>query len=111
MELSAVALLAIGLVVFLGRKLSRAVQKNAPDSDLLAKVTPAGTVLMAVIVAFWVICAVTRVFSPETWLGSSLGSIDGFGAVVVVSIIVAGIAAAVLEKLGIPVAKRGGRGV
>ncbi len=108
--LGAITLVVIGLVIYFGQMLSRAVEKHAPESDFSLNVTPTGNALFACMVAFWIYCAATRVLDPESPLGIFLGDVDGVAAVMVGSTLFAGIAGVILERLGYPIARRGGRG-
>jgi hypothetical protein len=58
-------------------------------------------------VGFWILCLATRVLKPEISMGAFLGRADGVTAVIVASIFFGGIAAAILDKFGYPIAKRG----
>ncbi len=108
--LGAITLVVIGLVIYFGQMLSRAVEKHAPESDFSLSVTPTGNALFACMVAFWIYCAATRVLNPGSSLGTFVGDVDGVAAVIVGSILFGGIAGAILERLGYPIIKRGGRG-
>jgi len=105
--LGAITGLVIALVIYLGLKLNKAVLKNAPDMALPINITYSGTALFALVVGFWVLCLAAAKLRPETWFGSFVGTADGVGIVIVGSIFLAGVAAAVLEKLGWPIASRG----
>ncbi len=104
--LVAVTLTVVGVFIFFGLKLSRAVQKNAPESDYAQSVTMTGNVLFAFVVGFWVICAAARELRPESLLGAFLGTADGVIAIFVASAFFIAIAGAILEKLGYPPMKR-----
>ena len=104
--LSAITATVIGLLVYLGRKVSRAAERHASELDLPLYVTPAGTALFACIVAFWIICIGTRALRPESSLGIFLHEPEGVLAVITGSIFFAGIAAAILNQIGCPIAKR-----
>jgi len=103
--LGAVTIGVIGLVIYFGLKLSRAVQQHASESDFAQEVTPAGVVLTACMVAIWVLCAVARELAPGSSLGAFVSQTDGVIAVMAASIIFYAIAAVVLQKLGYPIAK------
>ena len=103
-----ITLAVIGLVIYCGKKLSKAVQEHAPDSDFAVSITRTGNVLYACVVGFWIVCAVARELKPESSLGAYLGRADGVLAVIVGSIFFIAIAGAILEKLGYPIVKRGG---
>jgi hypothetical protein len=105
--LGAITLVVSGLVIYLGLKLNRAVDKHAPDINFPLNITPSGNVLFACVVAFWVYCAAARILRPESSFGAFLNSADGVAAALVGSILFAAIAGAILEKLGYPIAKRG----
>lgn len=107
--LGGITLVVIGLVIYLGLKLNRAVDKHAPDINFPLNVTPSGNVLFACVVAFWVYCAAARTLRPESSFGAFLNTADGVATVLVGSIFFAAIAAAILERLGYPIARRGDR--
>ena len=64
---------------------------------------------MACVVGFWIICLVAGKLRPDSSFGAFVGTADGVGTVIVGSIFFAGVAGAVLEKLGYPIATRGER--
>jgi hypothetical protein len=105
--LGTITLVVIGLVIYFGMRVSKAVQKHAPEGDLAMRITPAGNALFACMVGFWLICLVARAFRPESSLGAFVGTADGVVAVVVASVFFAAVAAEILKKLGHPIAKRG----
>lgn len=105
--LSAVTLMVVGLVIYFGMRLNRAITKNAPEINFPLKVTMTGTVLWACVVGFWVICAIARELRPDSSFGDFLNTTDGFVSVIVGSILFAVIAGAILEKLGYPIARKG----
>ena len=105
--LGAITSVVIALVIFLGLRLNKAVLKRAPEIALPIYINRSGTVLFALIVSFWLVCLVAAKLRPETSLGAFLGTADGVGVVVVGSLFFAGVAGAVLEKLGWPIASRG----
>jgi len=105
--LGAMTSLVIGLVIYVGLKLNKAVLKHAPEIALPLNITYTGTALFALLVGFWVLCLVAAKLRPETWFGSFVGTTDGVGIVIVGSSFFAGVAAVVLEKLGWPIASRG----
>ena len=105
--LSAVTLVVIGLVIYFGLKLNKAVVRHAADTDFPWHITLAGTALWACVVAFWVICAVARELRPESFLGDFLNTTDGVVSVFAGSIFFAVTAGAILERLGYPIQKRG----
>lgn len=104
--LVAITLPVIGLVICFGRKLSRAIEKQASDNDLALSITPAGTVLFACIVAFWIICVAARKLAPEGHLGAFVNTSDGVAVVLIGSVVFSGVAGAILEKLGYPIARK-----
>ena len=105
--LSVITLMVIGLVIYFGMKLNRAVNKNGPDINFPLKVTMTGTVLWACVVGFWVTCATARELRPDSSFGDFLNTTDGIASVFVGSIFFAVIAGAILEKLGYPIARMG----
>ena len=104
--LGAVTLIVIGLVIFLGLKLNKAVMKRTPEIATPLNITLAGTVLWACVVGFWLICLILAKLYPGSALGAFIGTVDGIASVFVASIIFAGVASAILEKLGFPIATR-----
>ncbi len=105
--LGAITLVVVGLVTYLGLKLNKFVLRHAPEIALPINITFTGTTLFALVVGFWVLCIAAANLRPESSFGSFVGTADGMGIVIVGSIFFAGVAGAVLEKLGWPIAKRG----
>jgi len=106
--LGAITLFVIGLVIFFGRKLNKAVTRHAPESSLFSlHITVAGTSLWACVVSFWIICLVAGQIRPESNFGAFVGTIDGVASVFVGSILFVGIVSVILEKLGYPIATKG----
>ncbi len=104
--LVAITVPVIGLVIYLGRKLSRGVEKQASDSDRALNITPTGTILFACIVGFWIICVAARKLAPDGTLGAFLNTSDGVALVLIGSVLFGGVAGAILEKIGYPIARR-----
>jgi len=104
--LTAITLIVIGLVIYVGLKFNKAVLKRAPEIALPLNITPAGTALWASVVGFWLVCLVAEKLRPETSLGAFVGTADGMAAVFAGSIFFAMIAGTILEKLGYPIATR-----
>ena len=100
--LGAITLVVIGLVIFFGLKLNKAVSTQAPRINFPLRVTMSGTVLWASVVGFWVICAIARELRPASVLGDVLSTIDGIVFVFAGSILFAVVAGKVLEKFGYP---------
>ncbi len=105
--MGAITLAVVGLIIYFGLMLNKAVERHAPEINFPLNIMPSGNILSACIVAFWIYCAATRVLKPESSLGAFLNTADGVASVFVGSIFFAAIAGAILEKLGYPVAKRG----
>ena len=105
--LSVITLVVIGLLVFLGLKLNRAVNKHTPELNFPVNATRSGNMLFACIVAFWVFCAALRILRQESPFGRFLNTADGIAAVILGSVFFAALAGAVLEKLGYPIARTG----
>ena len=105
--LGAITSVFIGLVIYFGLKLNQAVLKQAPDVALPINITLSGTTLFAFVVGFWVLCVAVAYLHPASSFGSFVRTADGVGAVIVGSVLFVGVAAAVLEKLGWPIATRG----
>lgn len=103
--LSAITIFVIGLLVFFGRKLSKAAERNAAYIDLPLYVSQTGTVFFACVVAFWIYCAATRVLTPQSTFGNFLGTFDGVASVILGSCVFVGIAWVIAEKLGYPFAR------
>ena len=100
--LGAITLVVVGLVIYSGLKLNKAVETQATRINFPLKVTITGTVLWACVVGFWVICAIARELRPASVLGDFLSTIDGIVLVVAGSILFAVVAGVILEKLGYP---------
>ena len=105
--LSAITIVVIGLVVYLGLKLNKAVGRHAADIDFPWHITLTGTALWAFVVGLWVICAVVRKLRPESLLGDFLSTPDGVASIIAGSIFFAVTVGVILEKLGHPIQKRG----
>jgi hypothetical protein len=103
--LASITIFVIALLVYFGRKLSKAVERNAEFIDLPLYVTRSGTTFFACVVAFWVCCVAVRMLTPCSDLGEYLGTIDGIAAVIFGSIMFVAIAWVVSGKLGYPFAK------
>ena len=108
--LGAITLFVVGLFIYFGQKISRAVAKHAPESELAVEITATGTVLSALMVGFWVLCLAARALAPQSSLGAFVGKAEGMAAGFVASLMFFPIAAVILQKLGYPIAKRGRRG-
>ncbi len=105
--LTAITLLVIGLLIYFGLKLNRAVGKHAPETNFPLNITWSGNVLFACMVAFWICCVAIRGHRPESSFGAFLNTPDGVAAAIIGSFFFAAIAGAVLEKFGYPIAKKG----
>ena len=103
--LGAITLVVIGLVIYFGLMLNKAVATRAPEINLPLNITLSGNALLACIVTFWIYCVATRVLNPDSFLGTFLGKADGVAAVIAGSILFAGLAALILAKLGYPIAR------
>jgi hypothetical protein len=103
--LAAITILVIALLVYVGRKLSKAAERNAEFIDLPLYVTRTGTIFFACVVAFWVYCVAVRMLTPHSALGGYLGTFDGIAAVIFGSILFVAVAWVVSDKLGHPFAK------
>ncbi len=102
--LGAITLVVIGLVIFFGSKLNKVVLKRSPEHALSINFTLSGTALMACLVGFWLICLVAATLRPDSPFGAFVGTTDGVGVVIMGSVLFAGVAGAVLDKLGYPIA-------
>ena len=100
--LSVITLMVIGLLVYLGLKLNKAVGKHAADINFPLNITMTGNVLSACLVASWVYCAAIRVLKPESSFGAFLNTPDGIATVAIGSTGVFAIASAILERFGYP---------
>jgi len=105
--LGVITLTVIGILVYFGLKLNKAVEKHSAEISIPLHITMTGTTLWACVVGFWVICAIARELRPASLLGAFLNKTDGVAVVFVGSIVLAVITGTVLEKLGYPIAKRG----
>lgn len=103
--LSAITAFVIGLFIFLGRKISKAAERNAAYIDLPLYVSRTGTVFFAIVVAFWVCCAAVRVLTPHSPFGEYLGTFDGVVSVALGSCVFVAVAWVISERLGYPFAK------
>jgi phosphate/sulfate permease len=107
--LGAITLLVVGLFIYGGQKVSRAVAKQAPESELAVEFTPAGTVLTALMVGCWVLFLAARALAPQSSLGAFVGNSDGLAVAFAATLIFFPIVAVILQRLGYPIAKRGDR--
>lgn len=105
--LTAITLLVITLLVYLGLKLNKAVGKNAADSSFSFNITLSGNALYACVVAFWIYCVAVRALRPESLFGAFLQTPDGIAAAIVGSIFFAAVTGAILGKAGYPIARKG----
>ena len=103
--LTAIVLVVIGLLIYFGRKLSKAAERHASGIDLPLYITPSGTVFFACVTAFFVYCAATRVLAPASSFGEFLNTLDGVASVLMGSILIIAAAGLILEKLGYPIWK------
>jgi hypothetical protein len=103
--LAVITILVIGLLVYFGRKLSKAAERNAEFIDLPLYITRTGTTFFACVVAFWVYCAAVRMLAPNSDLGRYLGTFDGAAAVIFGSITIVAVAWLIFDKIGFPLAK------
>lgn len=105
-----IASVLIGLIVLLGRRFSKFMESDHPESDFAVSVTPAGNVLFGGMVGFWGACLTAYKLAPQSALGIFVSTADGVITAIGGSIVVFAIAMVVLEKLGHPCVKRKGRG-
>lgn len=108
--LGVVTLIPIGLVIYFGLKLNKAVQRNARENSAdqhVPRLTLTGTTVYACMVGFWLICLVAGKFRPESSLGAFVGTADGVAAIIAGSLFFGWIAAAIFEKLGYPIVMKG----
>lgn len=103
--LSAITTFVIGLLIYFGRKISKAAERDVAYIDLPLYVSWTGAVFFACVVAFWVCCAAARVLFPYSSLGKYLGTLDGIASVALGSCVFVGFAWVIAEKLGYPFAK------
>lgn len=103
--LAVIAILVIGVLVYFGRKLSHAAERNAECIDLPLYITRTGTAFFACVVAFWVSCAAVRILAPISDFGRYLGTFDGAAAVILGSTTFVAVAWLIFDKLGFPLAK------
>jgi len=107
--LTAITLTVIGLFIYFGLKLNKAVGKHAPEINFPFNITWSGNILFACVVAFWICCVAIRALRPESSFGAFLNSSDGIAAAIIGSFIFAAIAGAVLERFGYPIVRKGNR--
>ena len=103
--LAVITIFVIALLVYFGRKLSSAAERNADLIDLPLYVTRSGTTFFACVVAFWVYCVAVRMLTPHSAIGEYLGTFDGIASIIFGSIIFVALAWVVSDKLGYPFAK------
>ena len=100
----------IGVLVYFGMKLSRAVEKNKPESDMAARVTPTGLALYGCMTAVLVLFLAAVTLEPDGRLGSFLRSAGGLVVALVGTVVFFSVAAKIFENIGYPILKRGPRG-
>ena len=105
--LTAITLMVIGLLIYFGLKVNKAVSKHAPEINYPLNITWSGNILFALVVAFWTYCVAIRSLRPESLFGAFLNSPDGVATALFGSLFFAAISGAVLEKFGYPIAKKG----
>jgi len=108
--LGLITLTLIGTLIFFGRKLSQRIQKESHDSNLVLKITRTGYALSGCMVAFWVFCLFVKDLMPDSNLGLFLHTTDGFITVFIGSYLFFVVIAILFNKIGSPIAKRGGNG-
>ncbi len=108
--LGVIALVLIGLLVFFGRRLSKHVQKQVPESDFAVSITPTGNLLFGGMAGFWGVCLIAWKLAPSSGLGAFVSTIDGAVTAWGGSVLVFTVVMVVLEKLGYPSIERGDRG-
>jgi len=104
--LVAAVLAVIVVFVAVGRKVSRSVSKNAPDSPFAVSMTPSGVVLMLCLVSSWVAGMAARELTPESSLGQLLNRPMGLIAGWAISVTAFAVAAALLGWFGSPISRR-----
>jgi heme/copper-type cytochrome/quinol oxidase subunit 2 len=105
--LTVITLVVIGLLIYFGLKLNKAVSKHTPEINFPLNITWTGNILYACVVTFWICCVAIRALRPESSFGAFLNSPDGVAAAIIGSLFFAAIAGAVLERIGYPIAKKG----
>jgi hypothetical protein len=103
--LGAIALVVIGLFIYIGRKLSHAAERHASEIGFPLYITPTGTVFFAFVTAFLVSCAAIRALAPASSFGEFLNTLDGVASVLTGSMLIIAVAGLILEKLGYPLWK------
>ena len=103
--LAGITFVVIGALVYFGRKLSKATERNSEFIDLPLYVTRTGTILFSCVVAFWVYCIAVRVLAPRSDFGEYLGTFNGVAAVIFGSTTIVAIAWVIFDRLGYPLAK------
>ena len=102
--LAGITLFVIGVLVYVGQKLSRAAERNAEFIGLPLYVSRTGATVFAFIVAFWVYCVAVRRLEPGSDFGRYLATSEGMAAVIFGCITVVAIAWPIFDKLGYPLA-------
>ena len=108
--LGLITLTLIGTLIFFGRKLSKRVQKQSPDSVLTMTITRTGYALIGCMVGFWIFCLFVKDLMPESNLGQFLNTTDGIITVFIGSYLFFVVVAILFNKIGSPIAKMGGNG-
>ena len=107
--LGVIFVLLITPLIYLGRKLSKSVKKQSPESDVAMNITPTGNALTACLVGSWGACIIAFKLAPNSKFGVFLSTAEGVAAAIVGSILFYAIAAEIAKRFGYPVAEMGKR--
>lgn len=108
-SLGSIALLVIGLIVFVGFRFSKRHQKKHPDSELVVRFTLTGNILTGALVVFWGACVIAFKLAPHSTLGTMVHSTGGAVSAFLLSWLGFVVAAVLLEKMGFPITDRSKR--
>jgi hypothetical protein len=98
-----------GLIAWIGLRAQKKLSRISPDSKALARFTPSGLALTACLIVPFVIGAAVRKLAPESPLGSFLNGPHGVPAAMALVSLGFGVCAAILERLGHPIAEWAGK--
>jgi len=100
-----IVVLACAAVAGVGIWAKRQIKSRAPNSRVLARITPTGAALAACLTVTMVAGVAARKLAPDGLLGSFLSTEQGMLIAVVVGWLVFTVAATVLTMLGHPIAE------
>lgn len=102
--LAGITLFVIGVLVYVGQRLSRAAERNAEFIGLPLYVSRTGAIVFAFVAAFLVYCVAVRRLDSDSDFGRYLATTEGMAAVIFGCVTLVAIAWPIFDKLGYPLA-------